>query len=175
MTKKSTTLVFIIKDGLQKIFHKMYFHVFYINYNLKKGNYFTYITILWSASSCYTQHNTGSERLHPLCELHLHWFRVKLFYDFDYKSPKQHITNSIYQKVHSNHVFHKQIHINLCVHSYNHVQYIKEEDVPIYEHIHMWVMWPCVSNNVTYYGYVSHFTDIDTKSMVDIKYFTWIS
>ena len=35
------------------------------------------------------QHDTGCKTVHALCELHLHWFRDKLHYDFGYvKVPK---------------------------------------------------------------------------------------
>ena len=47
---------------------------------------------------------------HVLCELHLHWLRDKLLYVIMYNAPSN-MLQIVYQEVHSNIVFHKQIHI----------------------------------------------------------------
>ena len=57
------------------------------------------------------QHNTGCKTVHALCELHLDWFRDKLLYDFDYVSHQGNMLQAVYQEIHSNYLFHKQIHI----------------------------------------------------------------
>ena len=59
----------------------------------------------------YIQSNTICETLHALYELHLHFFKDKLFCDFDHvKSPKHHITKKYIKKpFQTKYVFHKQI------------------------------------------------------------------